>query len=85
MLSTLLKVLIPQFIAGALDIVRNKSALKDNMRRTSTKLASLPAAIAVGSASVEGPLPSDNLEALLVQLAMSIVALVLFFLRPAER
>lgn len=84
MLSTLLKVLIPQFFAGAVEILKDKQARKENMGSVSTLASSLPAAIAAGSVALEGPLPPDNLETLVTQVVMSILALVLFFLRKPK-
>lgn len=89
-MAPLLTALLPSLITGAKEILTDKQARKENLKKPSTLTgASLVASAALSAISPETAstaaqsvgLPPDSLEGALTQLALAIVGVVLVFLR----
>lgn len=80
----MLQALIPSLIAGAVEIIKDKQARKENLTKPSTVIGTPAAAIAAAVAPEVAGMPPDSLEAAVTQIALGIVAVIMFFLRKGK-
>lgn len=77
------QVLVP-FILGAVDIVKNKQARKENLTKISTAIGTAMVGAAAVDAPVAAGLPPDSMEAAITQIAMGVLGVILIFLRKRQ-
>ena len=76
--------LIPQLIAGAVEIIKDKKARKDNLKKPSTVIGMPAAAVAAAVAPDVLGMAPHSLESALTQIALGLVAVAMFFLRKGR-